>query len=403
MLARNVSGSGNTAEGYEALNFATGGQNTVLGSEAGVYLAGGSGNILIGSGAGSNYAFFDGVSGTESGNILIGSAGVAGDGATTSPAVIRIGSDQVATYIAGIYGASVSDAGTATPVVVDVNGNLGTLPVSAFVGPTGPTGAQGPTGPQGPTGDTGPQGPTGPQGATGAAGAGVALDTSPMQGDTVSGNSGLYAAVASAFAGSDETAFGYLALNADTAGTYNAAFGVSALSQLAGAGSNNIALGYNAGSAFTTTESNNIDIGAAGVTGDGITADSGVIRIGTAGTQTEAYLAGVYGVTVNAADSPLPVVIDSTGNLGMAPASSLVANDANGDTAVGTGADSAVASGALATNSGDDESAFGSNALYSDAGGKDNTGIGQQSLYNLTTGTENTAVGSNTLYSNDYR
>jgi hypothetical protein len=53
---------------------------------------------------------------------------------------IRIGGDaglgygsQTATYIAGIYGKTTSDAGSTVPVYVDMNGNLGTAPSSERV------------------------------------------------------------------------------------------------------------------------------------------------------------------------------------------------------------------------------------------------------------------------------
>ena len=56
-----------------------------------------------------------------------------------------------------------------------------------------------------------------------------------------------------------------------------------------------------------TTGDNNIDIGNLGVAGEANT-----IRIGTAGTQTAAYIAGIAGVTVTGN----PVVIDGSGHLG---------------------------------------------------------------------------------------
>jgi hypothetical protein len=58
-----------------------------------------------------------------------------------------------------------------------------------------------------------------------------------------------------------------------------------------------------------TTGNNNIHIGNLGG------ADTGVIRIGTVGTQTATFIAGIRGVTTGAADA-LAVLIDSTGQLG---------------------------------------------------------------------------------------
>jgi hypothetical protein len=43
--------------------------------------------------------------------------------------------------------------------------------------------------------------------------------------------------------------------------------------------------------------------------------DNAVIRIGSQGTQTSTYIAGIYGVTTSASNA-VPVLIDSNGNLG---------------------------------------------------------------------------------------
>jgi len=121
----------------------------------------------------------------------------------------------------------------------------------------------------------------------------------------------------------ENTAIGYQALRLDTAGAGNTAAGFQAmLNNTVGAGNtavgdlallastsgtNNIAIGFQAGNNFTTTESSNIDIGNPGVAGDYNT-----IRIG--GSQTAAYLAGVYGTSPSGVSSP--VVINANGQLG---------------------------------------------------------------------------------------
>jgi hypothetical protein len=105
------------------------------------------------------------------------------------------------------------------------------------------------------------------------------------------------------------TANGYGALNGNKTGRYNVAVGASTGGNL-NAGSSNIMLGYLAGQNFASSESNNIDIG-----NPGVAADSGVIRIGTGGTQTQTFIAGITGVTPGGA-SPLPVIIDGNGQLG---------------------------------------------------------------------------------------
>jgi hypothetical protein len=72
-------------------------------------------------------------------------------------------------------------------------------------------------------------------------------------------------------------------------------------------GSNNIALGVSAGTNLTTG-SNNIDIGNGGVAGEAST-----IRVGTAGTHSATFVAGIRGVTVA---SGVAVVIGTNGQLG---------------------------------------------------------------------------------------
>ena len=74
-------------------------------------------------------------------------------------------------------------------------------------------------------------------------------------------------------------------------------------------GSYNIAIGNYAG-ANVTTGTSNIDIGNPAVAGD-----SGIIRIGTVGTQTATFIAGIRGVTTGNVDA-VPVMIDSAGQLG---------------------------------------------------------------------------------------
>ncbi len=69
-----------------------------------------------------------------------------------------------------------------------------------------------------------------------------------------------------------------------------------------------------------TTGGDNIEIFDAGNSADGTTDGSldpttgPTIRIGTEGTQTQAFMAGVYGATTSA--YAVPVYIDSNGNLG---------------------------------------------------------------------------------------
>jgi len=108
--------------------------------------------------------------------------------------------------------------------------------------------------------------------------------------------------------GFNNTANGFQALFSNTTGNNNTANGADALLSNT-TGNNNIAVGFQAGLNLTTGN-NNIDVGNAGVAGE-----SRRIRIGTAGTQTKTFIAGIRGVTtVNA--NAIPVLIDSAGQLG---------------------------------------------------------------------------------------
>ncbi len=120
------------------------------------------------------------------------------------------------------------------------------------------------------------------------------------------------------------TSMGFVALAANTTGTNNVASGDGALQNnttgsgntVTGAfalqnnttGGNNIALGYFAALNVSGANSNNIHIGS-----QGVSTDSGVIKIGTAGSQTSAYIAGISGVT---ASGGVEVFVNSSGQLG---------------------------------------------------------------------------------------
>jgi hypothetical protein len=127
-LASNTTGVRNTADGKGALgNNTTGGFNVATGNAALVSNTTGSQNIALGFFAGDNLT-------TGDNNIDIANIGVAAEANT-----IRIGTEvavtdqfgmvhpaHTATFIAGIYGETTSDAGSAVPVYIDMNGNLGT-------------------------------------------------------------------------------------------------------------------------------------------------------------------------------------------------------------------------------------------------------------------------------------
>jgi trimeric autotransporter adhesin len=105
--------------------------------------------------------------------------------------------------------------------------------------------------------------------------------------------------------GSDNTASGHHALHRNRTGNNNTASGNDALFN--NTGSSNIALGFQAGKALTTG-SHNIDIGNIG-----FQAESNTIRIGTTGTQTATFIAGISGATV---PTGVAVIVDANGHLG---------------------------------------------------------------------------------------
>ena len=99
--------------------------------------------------------------------------------------------------------------------------------------------------------------------------------------------------------GNDNTGAGWETLFNNTSGTGNIAFGFEA--------------GFN-----LTTGSNNIEIGNLGTS-----KDSDTIRIGTKGTQKVTFIAGISSTAVTGAD----VVVDSAGQLGVAPSSARFKRD----------------------------------------------------------------------------
>jgi hypothetical protein len=126
------------------------------------------------------------------------------------------------------------------------------------------------------------------------------------------GNTGFgYGSLYLTTSGNDNAGLGGDSLLDNTTGGYNTAVGTHALISNT-TGSNNIGVGYQAGINVAGGNSNNIEIEDAGSS-----SDNGTIRIGTSGTQTSSYIAGIYGVTLPSAGQPL-VCVDSAGQLGTA-------------------------------------------------------------------------------------
>jgi hypothetical protein len=113
--------------------------------------------------------------------------------------------------------------------------------------------------------------------------------------------------LASNTTGGGNSAFGINALLSNVSGNSNSAFGISALFNLT-SGDSNIAIGPAAGELLTSGSSNNIYISNLGAA-----SESNTIRIGTVGTQTAAFIAGISGAT---SASGVAVLVNRSGQLG---------------------------------------------------------------------------------------
>jgi hypothetical protein len=110
--------------------------------------------------------------------------------------------------------------------------------------------------------------------------------------------------------GGFNVANGAFALFANTSGASNTGFGAYALdNNITGMG--NIAIGCQAALNVSSGNSNNIHIGS-----QGSSTDNGTTRVGTPGTQTSTFIAGIAGVTLPIAGEPLVCIDPPTGQLG---------------------------------------------------------------------------------------
>jgi hypothetical protein len=138
-----------------------------------------------------------------------------------------------------------------------------------------------------------------------------------------------YQSLQSTTTGGFNTAVGYASLNDNTTGLENTALGLNALFDNT-TGENNIGIGVAAGE-YITTGGNNIDIGNQGASGD-----NNLIRIGTAGTQTDAYIAGnlhvVDGLNVDQNSENNGTVTSNALNFGQAGSGEGIASNRTTDT-----------------------------------------------------------------------
>jgi hypothetical protein len=135
-----------------------------------------------------------------------------------------------------------------------------------------------------------------------AAGDGALFSNTNGASNTASGHHALY----SNTTGYHQTGDGAGTLFSNSTGDNNVGLGYEALFSNT-TGSNNIAVGVNAGY-LLTYGSNNIDIGNEGVAGE-----SGAIRIGAVGTNTDVFIAGITGSKVTGS----AVYVTSSGQLGV--------------------------------------------------------------------------------------
>ena len=139
-----------------------------------------------------------------------------------------------------------------------------------------------------------------------ATGSSALISNTVGDANTAVGDGALY----STMSGTYNVGCGLAALQDNTTGDYNTGCGAFALDSSVD-GSGNIALGFHAGGNLVSG-SDNIDIGNTGVAGD-----SGKIRIGTKGTHTGTFIAGISGAAVTG----MQVVVNSSGKLGVAGSS----------------------------------------------------------------------------------
>lgn len=120
--------------------------------------------------------------------------------------------------------------------------------------------------------------------------------------------------------GTVNVAMGSGALFANTNGAANVAIGRLALSNQSGVANYNIALGFEAGT-NALGGSSNIFIGNSGAA-----ADTETIKIGTVGTQTRTFIAGINGGVLDPA-TDIPVYVDAFGKVGTTASSARFKTD----------------------------------------------------------------------------
>jgi hypothetical protein len=280
-LSANISGSNNTATGYAALSFNTATNNTATGYEALEANTSGNNDTATGSSALINNTM--GNNNTAVGTSALESNTIGNYNTATGDTALAAnigGNYNTATGYQALNGNTSGNNNTATGWnALGVNNNTGSNNTASGVYALG-------------------YNTIGYSGT--ATGHNALNDNTTGNFNTATGDSALKANTSGGF----NTAIGASALQSNVIGSNNTAVGNQALINVTG--SSNIALGAYAGSAVLGG-GNNIDIGSTGASGD-----NAVINLGTQGTQTSAYIAGIYGVNANG----VAVYINSNGQLG---------------------------------------------------------------------------------------
>jgi hypothetical protein len=373
-LYQNTSGNNNTGVGRHALQAnGVGDDNTANGWEALSSLANGSNNIALGYQAGNSFGA------NESSNIDIGNLGVPGDNN-----IIRIGSGQTSTYIAGVIngdghgltnlnaaqlsgvlplgqlpGAVITNnEGGVTLDNVTVGGNL-TLgdPANIYIGSSGLLHAD----------DEGNFFAGLNAGNLATKGTyNIALGSGALLFDTT---------------GFDNTACGPDTLFQNTSGSYNTAYGAAALENNA-TGSNNTAIGL--GALFANTKGSNNTASGYGALGNNTTGNNntasgfnamGGVSAGTSAANTAIGGYAIYDVT--------------TGYNNTAAGYQALQADSSGFDNVGIGVATFQVNSAGFQNTG-----IGTYAFQNMTAGTGNVGLGVYAGYDLDNGTNNIYIGN---------